>query len=153
MIPLFLAVPLTTADTCAPLNRTFVPDHGWAEVWRRGPHGGRGLEGQIDRTKARVPSDPKLSHCSCDFVLVGLRADLRSTRPASELVTRASALEAAEEFSNERLFLNKTSTQRWSAPYLECSAKTGEGVDEVLAAAAAVRYPALPAGIDPRRYE
>ena len=99
------------------------------------------------------------SHCSCDFVLVGLRADLRSTRPASELVTRESALEAAEEFSNERrlqnksLFLNKTSTQRWAAPYLECSARTGEGVDEVLAAAAAVRYPALPAGIDPRRYE
>ena len=99
------------------------------------------------------------SHCSCDFVLVGLRADLRSTRPASELVTRESALEAAEEFSNERrlqnksIFLNKRSTQRWSAPYLECSAKTGEGVDEVLAAAAAVRYPALPAGIDPRRYE
>jgi len=99
------------------------------------------------------------SHCSCDFVLVGLRADLRSTRPASELVTRESALEAAEEFSNERrlqnksLFLNKKSVQRWPAPYLECSAKTGLGVDEVLAAAAAVRYPALPAGIDPRRYE
>ena len=98
------------------------------------------------------------SHCSCDFVLVGLRADLRSTKPASELVTRESALEAAEEFSNERrlqnksLFLNKRSTQRWAAPP-ECSAKTGEGVDEVLAAAAAVRYPALPAGIDPRRYE
>ena len=60
MIHLFLAVPLATADTCASLNRTFVPDHGWAEVWRRGPHGGRGLEGKIDRTKARVPSDPKL---------------------------------------------------------------------------------------------
>ncbi len=43
--------------------------------------------------------------------------------------------------------------RRRAAPYLECSAKTGEGVDEVLAAAAAVRYPALPAGIDPRRYE
>ena len=99
------------------------------------------------------------SHCSCEFVLVGLRADLRSTRPASELVTREAALEAAEEFSNERRlqnkspFLNKKSVQRWAAPYLECSAKTGLGVDEVLAAAAAVRYPPLPIGIDPRRYE
>ena len=58
------------------------------------------------------------SHCSCDFVLVGLRADLRSTRPASELVTREAALEAAEEFSNQRrlqnksIFLNKRSTKR-----------------------------------------
>ena len=60
MIPLFLAVNMATASTCSPLNRTFVPDHGWAEVWRRGPHGGRGLEGKIDRTKVRVPSDPKL---------------------------------------------------------------------------------------------
>ena len=88
-----------------------------------------------------------------------MRADLRSTKPASELVARESALEAAEEFSNQRrlqnksIFLNKRSTKRWAAPYLECSAKTGEGVDAVLAAAAAVRYPALPAGIDPRRYE
>ena len=62
---------------------------------------------------------------SCDFVLVGLRADLRSTKPASELVTRASALEAAEEFSNERrlqnksIFLNKRSTKRWPDPYRE----------------------------------
>ena len=99
------------------------------------------------------------SHCSCDFVLVGLRADLRSTKPASELVTRESALEAAEEFSNERrlqnksLFLNKKSIWQVAAPYLECSAKTGEEVDAVLNAAAAVRYPPLPLGIDPRRYE
>ena len=54
---------------------------------------------------------------------------------------------------NKSLFLNKKSIWQVAAPYLECSAKTGEEVDAVLNAAAAVRYPPLPAGIDPRRYE
>ena len=103
---------------------------------------------------------------TCAFVLVGLRADLRSSRPDSELVSRETALKvaASEGIRNERTLRcrpdklvnfgkSRKSVKSWDAPYLECSAKTDEGVAELLEAAAAVRFPKLDAGVDPKLYE